>query len=96
MKMQSHNVKVIAINNGNKEGFNIFLDFSGQREFLMHHRHNGLLYNLLKDGMRTDALRRWEPVCHGRNKRVRGKRLESMVMHLLAVVDDYIEEREYA
>lgn len=84
------NVRVFAKNREGKSGFNIYLDFSGQREFLVAHRHSGLLYNLLKDGMRTDDLRRWTP----RRRTASCHRLEGMVSHLLAVVDDYAMERE--
>jgi len=95
MKNNMRNVKVTAINNGSLNGFNIYLDFSGQREFLMYHRHNGLLYALLKDGIRADELHRWTPA-NGRGERSRGatKLLAGMVSHLLDVVDDYISERE--
>ncbi|MBQ9521064.1 MAG: hypothetical protein IJR72_00660 [Oscillospiraceae bacterium] len=84
------NVRVFATNRDNRDGFNIYLDFSGQREFLFTHRHNGLLYNLLKDGVRTEDLRRWTP----RRGTASGQRLQGMVSHLLTVVDDYAAERE--
>jgi hypothetical protein len=45
---QCGNIRITAHNNQRKPGFNIFLDFSGRLEFLMWHRHNGLLYLLLK------------------------------------------------
>ena len=97
MKNNMRNVRVTAINNGSLDGFNIYLDFSGQREFLMHHRHNGLLFGMLKDGMRADELRRWTPAT-GRGERSRSatKQLTGMISHLLDVVDDYIVEREAA
>ena len=101
MKVKEYNMRVIAENNGNRDGFNIYLDFSGQREFLMYHRHNGLLFGLLKNGMRTEALRRWTPsraakeVCSFNRKRVCG-RMNQMVRHLLEVVDDYLFERAAA
>lgn len=84
------NVRVFAQNREGRTGFNIYLDFSGQREFLFTHRHNGLLYNLLKDGVRTDDLRRWTP----RRNTPSCRRLQGMVSHLLAVVDAYAAERE--
>lgn len=94
MNNKIRNVRIIAINNGILDGFNIYLDFSGQREFLMHHRHNGLLYALLKDGIRADELRRWSPaVGRGSRGRAATDQLKGMVSHLLLVVDDYIRER---
>lgn len=94
MKNFMRNVRITAINNGGADGFNIYLDFSGQREFLMHHRHNGLLYALLRDGVRTDELRRWTPSV-GRSSRSRAtaNKIRGMVDHLLLVVDDYAAER---
>ena len=55
------NVKVLAVNNENKAGFSIFLDFSEQQKFVMHHRHNGLIYQLLCEGIYLDDLRHWKP-----------------------------------
>ena len=94
------NIKVFAVNDGNNPGFSIILEFSGQREFLLHHKHNGLLYNLLKDGIRLEELRRHKPkgssslspYYHG-IQRSRSTKLNSMVSHLLTVIDTYIEER---
>ena len=94
MRSAYRNVKVVAVNNGDKEGFNIYLDFSGQREFLVHHRRNGLLYNFLKGGVRTEELRRWTPSARRGVRRLSGHRLQGMISHLIAVVDDYTQERE--
>lgn len=98
----SRNIRVVAENNGTVDGFNIYLDFSGQREFLMFHRHNGLLYELLKDGIRLDDLGRLEPRkyyssanCPRHAHRSRAKKLESGVNHLQDVITDYILERNY-
>ena len=94
MKNFTRNVRITAINNGGADGFNIYLDFSGQREFLMHHRHNGLLYALLKDGIRADELRRWAPIAgRGSRSRATADKIRGMVDHLLLVVDDYAAER---
>ena len=94
MKTYTRNVRIMAVNNGGADGFNIYLDFSGQREFLMHHRHNGLLYELLKDGVRLHELRRWTPARgHGSRSRAGTVKLTGMVSHLLEVADDYIAER---
>jgi hypothetical protein len=83
------NVKVLAVNNENKAGFSIFLDFSGQQKFVMHHRHNGLIYQLLCEGIYLDDLRRWKP--KPAHRHVNG-RLVNMVSHLLKVIDEYITE----
>ena len=99
----NRNIRVFAVNDGNKPGFEILLDFSGQKEYLVHHRNSGLLYLLLKDGMRLDDLRRYEPVwSHEQSRYIRdrhnkkGTQLEAMVAHLLLVIDGYLMERESA
>ena len=88
MKNNTRNVRIAAVNKSAEDGFNIYLDFSGQREFLMHHRHNGLLFELLKNGIRADDLRRWSPADgRGSRSRASGDKLKSMVAHLLIVVE---------
>jgi len=82
------NVKIHAVNDGANDGFNIFVDFSGRREFLMHHRHNGLLYAILKDGIRLEALRRWRP------DNYYSAQLERMVAYLLREIESHIKSRE--
>lgn len=100
MKNNYRTVRVFVENAGESDGFNIYLDFSGQREFLMYHRHNGLLFNLLKDGVYWDDLLRWSlrknhSVKPGRRKkqRKRDKKFAGMVIHLLDVIDAYMDER---
>ena len=97
MKTKSNrNIRVFAINNGNRDGFNIYLDYSGQREYLTYHRHNGLLYDLLKKGVAVDDIRRWSPANLGcfRVGRSGSARLYEVVGHLVSVIDDYMVERE--
>ena len=54
----NRNVKIVA-DDGMKDGwFDIYLDFSGNREYLMPHRQNDRLYSLLKDGLRIEELER--------------------------------------
>ena len=93
---ESRNIRVFAENNGNKNGFNIYLDFSGRREYLMHHRHNGLLYGLLKDGAVVADVRRWTPAQMGAGRigRTGAAQLYDVVSHLLTVIDDYMMDRE--
>ena len=103
MKMNStlpRNLKVIAINDSNKHGFDIYLDFSGRMEYLVHHRHCGILYNILKSGVRVDTLLRvkphdidektWGPREYRQN---RGAIVDSMISHLIRTIDCYIAER---
>ena len=89
------NLRIIAENNAGKDGFNIILEFSGQREYLMTHRHNGLLYNYLKDGVDVADVRRLTPGKIGKD--VTGKygagQLYEKVHYLVAVIDSYMLER---
>ena len=101
MKKMNRNIRVIAENNGFADGFNIYLDFSGQREFLMFHKHNGLLFSLLKDGICVGDLARWTPwkdndgYTYAKSRRRHSKKLISMVSHLLDVIEAYMEERMF-
>ena len=95
--MMKRNIRIFAENSGN--GFNIYIEFSGQREYLMFHRHNALLYDILKDGITVNDIRRWKPSMFCRKKLRRksvSEKLYNMLKHLLLVIDDYLIEREEA
>ena len=88
MKNLNRNIKVVAVNLDKYDGFNIYLDFSGQREFLVFHRHNGILYNLLKDGVIVDDFKRLNiskinvnSLHKGRNKRRHSESANGVVKH---------------
>ena len=100
------NIRIIAINStdafGNfVPGFDIYLDFSGKREKIVHHKHNGLLYAFLKDGMRLDQFRCMRPdqlrtYCGGtysKQSRSRLDKLSKMIKNLLSMVDTYLIKR---
>ena len=90
---QLNNVKVFAKNRRGVSGFDVMLDFSGQRVFLIHHRHSGLLYLLLEDGMRLDDLRKWKPSKQRNKSRQRSQtKLMNMKNHLVKVIDSYLRE----
>ena len=85
MKNSERSIRVIAVNNYSVESkFDIYLEFSGKREWLMMHRHNGILYNMLKHGVSIGELKRF----NGRDK--------GRVQYLLRVIDEYLEDRESA
>jgi len=100
MKRYSRNILVLAENNGNLHGFNIYLVFSGQREYLITHRHNGAMYGMLKDGIRLADLQRGVremniPIPRGRRKGIIDtEQLRSSMRYLMVVIDEYIEDRE--
>lgn len=98
MKNGNRNIRVLAENSEGRDGLNIYLDFSGQREYLMFHRHSGFLYNLLKDGVPLVDLRRWKVSAVSRRSSRRYHPHRSVIMknvmdHLLAVIDSYLLER---
>jgi len=78
------NIKVVGVNNYKQSGFDIYLNFSGRRELLMWHRHNGLLYDILRNGIRLNDLRRLP------THKYKGLR------YLLMVIDEYLNEEAYA
>ena len=95
--MKMKNVRVYAVNRNSEEGFNVYLDFSGQREYVVSRRHNGILYEILKDGISLERLKRTKPHqlyteygfhFSGRNS----AKLESQIKHLVEVLEEYIDE----
>lgn len=99
MKNMKESVRILAENRGSVHGFDVWLDFSGRREYLVFHRHNGLLYEALKDGVSLAELRRKRPLSSPcglsrRQKRRRITWLQDPVDHLLLVAEDYIKGRE--
>lgn len=93
---ESRNIRIIAENAKLKDGFNIYLDFSGQKEYLIYHRNNGRLYNLLKDGVAVADMKRWSPAKIGsyRTKKTGAAQIYDTVHHLISVIDSYMIERE--
>ena len=94
MKKQFNNIRVCAENMGSKRGFNIYLDFSGQREYLMSHRHNGLLFEMLKDGIYLNEMKRMKRGSRSGKVRTCSVKTKNSVEHLLLVIDDYLIDRE--
>ena len=99
MKRYSRNIQVVAENNGNQNGFNVYLVFSGQREYLFTHRHNGAMFGMLKDGIRLADLQRGirsmniRALCSRRMCISATRQLLNSLRWLLVVIDEYIEDR---
>ncbi len=103
-KRKNNNITIVAENKRYDTGFNIYIDFSGQREYLMTHRHHNDLYQLLSRGISLSELKRSNPsqlfVRHKirRNGHVPNNSINPLT-HLIKVVDWYIkdmeEEKEY-
>ena len=100
MKRYSRNIMVYAENNGNQSGFNIFLEFSGQREYLVTHRHNGAMYKVLKNGVRLDDMQRgiqemsMSSLCGRHSSIAATNQLRNSMQYLMVVIDEYISDRE--
>ena len=99
MKNANRNVRIYARNNGNSDGFNIYIDRSGQSEWLITHCHNELLFSMLKDGVYLDDIKRQNPIKWVKTVNMSRKRLRKhsdqlcgMVSNLLNIVDDYLWE----
>lgn len=83
MKPGNRNVRIFAVNNYKIGGFDIYMDFSGKEEYLMWHRHNAALYDILKDSPRLADLQRIGRADHAYRS----------VRHILAVAGDLIAEK---
>lgn len=72
-----------------RNGFTVYLEISGHREYVKTYRHNGLLYSLLKDGVALDDLKRWKPFREGmgRTTKYGATQLYDSVRHLIDIID---------
>ncbi|MBO4926717.1 MAG: hypothetical protein J5379_00480 [Clostridiales bacterium] len=97
MKNVYRNVVVCASTQDIRNGFDIYLMISGQRVYLMTHRDNTCLFNILKDGIDFSELKRYKPhrlysrygMKQHRNVSVR---TSNCLTHLIRVVDSYLDE----
>lgn len=99
MKNEYRNVKIIAVTVEHQDGFEIYIDFSGQRELLCHHRHNPAMFHLLKNGITLRMLRKESP--HKLNMRYglakygnSAMRNEKHLTYLCKVVRTFLTDRE--
>ena len=99
MKKYGRNIRVFAENNGEKDGFNIYLDFSGQKEYVYTHRHHFALYNALTDGIFLADLQRGVQkkqyhAIYGRKHGITVMReIREQMQYMLVVLDEYINSR---
>ena len=100
MKRYGRNTLVFAENNGNQGGFNVYLEFSGKREYIFTHRHNGAMYNMLKDGFCIGDLKRGirdmnlPLLSRNRISVFDTEQLWNSMRYLMVVIDEYIGYRE--
>ena len=57
----NRNTRIVAERNPAKPLINVYLDFSGQKEYVLSRRMDDSLYDLLKDGVAVEDARRWNP-----------------------------------
>ena len=97
--MNDKNVKLFAVNHEQANGFDIYLDFSGQREYLMWHRHNGIIYGILKDGINFGEFKRNKPhrLCALYGYEYSGSvssKLDRIIKHIICNVEEYLRDRQ--
>ena len=89
------NYRVIAYPNEKTGGFDLYLSIHGKHEYVSSHRRNGMLFLLLKDGMALSDLKRIRIMDLKRRFNIYSRttlyKLENSLVHLLEVIDEYIE-----
>lgn len=92
-----HNVFVKSISVVGAAGFDIALLFSGAPEIVAHHSHDGMLYQLLHEGMRLDDLRRLQIqstwCSSSRGSKRASRKLEHGIRRILRDIDRYLDTR---
>ena len=98
-KKEFNNVIILAENEEYETGFNIYIVFSGKKEYLLTHRHQGDIYKLLSPGITLSELKRNNPrqlfIKHRIRKNVLGKSINSL-NHIISIIDWYIKDLEAA
>lgn len=82
------NVRIFATSRFERDGINLYIDFSGQREYLMRYRFSRTLYNYLKRGIPLEELRALS------REHYETREYQAMVhsvKHITRVADEFIE-----
>lgn len=82
------NVRIFATSRYRRDGINLYIDFSGQREYMMHYRYNKALYRCLSKGVSLDELRE---LGRGRHAARAGQAVAHAAKHITKVADDFIK-----
>ena len=90
----TRNVRLEAVNNESRPGMKIYLDFSGQKVFLMLYRHSAMVYRLLAGGKGIDELKRFKArkSFKGQTRSRYYKKQFDSLNHILKVADSYLKE----
>ena len=95
--MKNNNIKLIAYMN-ETNGIDIYIDQSGFKNYLMHHKYSDELYSLIKDGRRIDDLRRlssrnvFTNTYRSSTQKRRNRVAHNVIDHVLDVADCYVSE----
>ena len=101
--MNRKSLRLYAENREHKSGFDIYLGYpGGEREYVRTNRHNGLLYGIMKNGVKVEDLNRWltgsAKLAGIGDKKSRARsaaHVEGSIRQLLKVVNEMVTEREY-
>ena len=101
--MNRKSLRLYAENRVHKSGFDIYLGYpGGEREYVRTNRHNGLLYGIMKDGVKVEDLNRWltggAKLAGVGDKKSRARsaaHVEGSIRQLLKAVDEMVTEKEY-
>lgn len=82
------NVRIFATSRYSRDGINLYIDFSGQREYIMSYRYSRDLYKCLKKGIALEDLR---AMGRGRHDTRNGQTTAHAAKHIAKVADDFIK-----
>lgn len=83
-----NNIRIFATSRFDRDGINLYIDFSGRREYLMRYRFNWNLYNYLKRGIPIEELR---ALSRARYESREYQAVVHSVKHITRVADEFIE-----
>ena len=90
-----NNVRIFA-NPSNDNKMDIYVNISGKSEYLMEHRYSQELFELCKDGIRLDELRRLvyknraDGNFRSKVQKRRSRVFKNVISHLVDVADEYL------
>ena len=82
------NVRIFAAGRDRENRMSLYIDFSGQREYMLHYRYNKDLYKCLGKGVSLDELRE---LGRGRHAARAGQAVAHAAKHITKVAEDFIK-----
>ena len=82
------NVRIFATSKYGVDGINLYIDFSGHREYMMQYRYNKALYKRLRGGVALEELRALGRERHESKLR---QAVAHAARHISKVADDFIK-----